>query len=662
MSWDKLAAKLRKYVITLLIVGIAVVAHLAMGHFFGVAAPFVTLYPAIILVVLIGGLSQALLAILLGAVSAALFFLNLSNPGLLLTLFIYCFSGLLLTVIAYRLEKIRTERARQESEEHFRNLYEKRTKQLEEQALLSERERDRLLTLVNSMNDGVWFTDTEGHILLTNSVAQSQAREVGLDPSELSKSLPATLLSQVEMFAPNGKPLNTAPLMRVYEGESFREIETVVRNKKTGEAFYRRISGNPIMSRRENKVEAAIIVVRDITAEKRAEEQNARLEEQLQQSQKLEAIGTLAGGIAHDFNNMLAVIIGNAELALDDLESNNGAARNIDRIIEASKRARDLVKQILAFSRKTSQARNSLHLTPLIKETYKLLRGTLPSTIRIDVNIQTESDTVLANPSQMQQVLMNLVTNAAYAMRGKGGLLTIGLSVITVAESGPKPDPEMSPGTYVKLSVSDTGIGVTQQVRQRIFEPFFTTKPPGEGTGMGLAVIYGIARTHEGAITVESEPGRGSTFTFFLPQVSVERAEKQEDENDTPPGTERILLVDDEPSVVEAASQTLRRLGYSVTTAQNGPQALKLFLDEPRRFDLIITDQTMPDLTGIDMARSMLEVRKDLPIILFTGYSETVSPEAAKAAGIREFVLKPVDKREVAKTVRRVLDNTGRSN
>ena len=368
----------------------------------------------------------------------------------------------------------------------------------------------------------------------------------------------------------------------------------------------------------------------------------------------MEAIGIFVGGIVHDFNNMLAVIIGNAELAEDDVDEHG--RHNIKQILKASKRARDLVKQILTYSRKAGTGKNAIELTPLVKETSKLFRGTLPSTIRIDLKAQTEQDTILADQGQIQQVMMNLATNAAYAMRDKGGVLTIGLTNVSVTEDN-KPALDLEPGKYVKLRIRDTGTGMTKEIMERIFDPFFTTKEAGEGTGMGLAVVYGIVKSHNGGVTVESRPGKGTTFNVFFPCVAAHATEQQEEkEGVAPRGKEHILVVDDEESLVEAVSNILERLGYRVTTALNPSQAWKIFEKDPHSFDLVITDQTMPGLTGIELAKRMLSARKDLPIILFTGYSETVSPEKAKSVGISEFVMKPVVKREVAETVRRVLD------
>ncbi|HME42250.1 MAG TPA: PAS domain S-box protein [Syntrophorhabdales bacterium] len=431
------------------------------------------------------------------------------------------------------------------------------------------------------------------------------------------------------------------------------------------------------------------IVARDITARKRVEEalkkahdelelrvqertaelsqayekleaemaERTKIEEKLLQAQKMEAIGTLAGGIAHDFNNILAGMIGFSELAVDEIPANSKARRHLKKVLEAGLRARKLVKQILAFSRKSGVEQKQLSLAPLVHETHALLRASLPATIQMPLAITTSDDDVLADPTQIQQVLMNLATNAAYAMRDEGGQLTIGVSSVTFSPGDPLPDPDMEAGAYVKLTVKDTGTGMTEEVRQRIFDPFFTTKEREKGTGMGLAVVYGIVKSHGGAITVQSEAGQGSTFEVFLPQA--QKAEVNGEEETTsalPTGTERILFVDDEEMLVEMGQTMLQNLDYHVVVAQHPTEAWNLFLEDPSRFDLVITDQTMPDMTGVTLARKMLRVRKEMPIILCTGCSEAVSPETAKDVGIRQLLMKPLVKQELAQAIRRVLD------
>jgi PAS domain S-box-containing protein len=390
---------------------------------------------------------------------------------------------------------------------------------------------------------------------------------------------------------------------------------------------------------------------RDIT-------EQLKLEAQLRQTQKMEAIGTLAGGIAHDLNNILAAIIGFTELVIDDVSDNADVQHKMEQVLKAGFRGRDLVRQVLAFSRKTEGERKEISLTSLVKETQALLRAALPSTIAMDLAITTTDDYVRADLTQLQQVLMNLATNAAYAMREDGGLLTIGISSVTFSERNLLPDSEMEPGTYVKLAVKDTGTGMTDEVRRRIFEPFFTTKQQGQGTGMGLAVVYGLVKSHGGAVTVQSEIGQGSVFEVFLPQAQKPEAKTEQTPTSVlPSGTERILFVDDEELIVETARRVLAGLGYRVTTAQQGSEAWDLFVEDPFRFDLVITDQTMPAVTGVMLAQKMLEVRKNIPIILCTGHSDSVSADKAKDAGIRAFVMKPVTRKELAETIRGVLDS-----
>jgi len=422
----------------------------------------------------------------------------------------------------------------------------------------------------------------------------------------------------------------------------------LVRKRKDGSVYDIEETISPVKDR-SGVVVNYVFVGRDVT-------EQIRLEEQLRHALKMEAVGTLAGGIAHDFNNMLSVIILNAELARDDV---HGRPRiNIEEIISASQRAADLVKQILTFSRKSDHEKNALNLTPLVKETYKLLRSTLPVTIEMRLEMKAASDTIMGDPSEVQQVLMNLATNAYHAMLEKGGRLLISLSDRTFETRQTLPHASMEPGRYVVLSVTDTGCGISEEVKTRIFEPFFTTKKPGQGTGLGLAVVYGIVQSHGAAVTVDSAVGRGSTFTVFFPALEDIAEAGSQKRGIMPMGSERLLVVDDEPSVVKATAETLQRLGYKVTTATSGAEAWKLFRFAPEGFDLIITDAVMPEMTGMTLAQRILEVRPDVPIILFTGFSENLSSEDVKAAGIREFLLKPFPKHQLAETVRRVLVGT----
>jgi PAS domain S-box-containing protein len=381
-----------------------------------------------------------------------------------------------------------------------------------------------------------------------------------------------------------------------------------------------------------------------------------RLEDQLRQAQKMEAIGTLAGGIAHDFNNILAAILGFTEMAAEDVADRPEVGRSLQNVLKSAMRARDLVKQILAFSRKTSHDRTPLLLTPLIKETVQLLRATIPTSIEIKLALTSNADTVLASPIEVQQILMNLATNASLAMQDKGGTLEIGLTEIEFAPDLPIFAPDITPGEYLQLTVKDTGIGMSPDVVKRVFEPFFTTREVGKGTGMGLAVVYGIVKDLQGTITVESEPGVGSGFRVLLPKAKTRAEEKPAANVQLRGGKERILFVDDETMLLEWGQTVLERLGYRVSSAADGTEALKTFSSDPSQFDLVITDQAMPGITGVQLAKGFLKIRPDIPILLCTGHSDTVSSETAKEAGIKEYLIKPLTKQELAQTVRRALD------
>jgi len=390
-----------------------------------------------------------------------------------------------------------------------------------------------------------------------------------------------------------------------------------------------------------------ISIHRDITRE-------AQLERELQQAQKMEAIGQLAGGIAHDFNNILGVIMGFAELSLFKIGENNPVRGNLEQVLKAAHRASDVVKQILAFSRHGEQKRKPVQIAPIVREVLSLLRASLPSNIRIERNlaIGPEKGTVLANPTQIHQVLMNLSTNAAHAMRAEGGVLSVRISEI---EDAP-PDsmlPDLNPGPHVYISVSDTGTGMNAAVMERIFDPYFTTKEPGEGTGLGLSVVQGIVRSHNGKITVNSELGKGTTFHIFLPEVvDPVPAESENAGKSLLTGREHILFVDDEEDLAALGNEMLESLGYQVTTMTSSREALETFRAAPHKFDLVVTDMTMPQLTGRSLARQLIAIRADLPIVLCTGFSDQIDAAQAKAEGISDFIMKPYVFETLAKSIR----------
>ncbi|MEE4357510.1 MAG: response regulator [Desulfococcaceae bacterium] len=388
-------------------------------------------------------------------------------------------------------------------------------------------------------------------------------------------------------------------------------------------------------------------------------EEHQRAEARFRHAQKMEALGTLAGGIAHDFNNILFPIIGYTELMMDDVPENGPMHRNLEQILKAAFRAKELVSQILAFGRRGETEKSLLNIRLVVKEALKLLQATLPATIAIQQKIQKDCGSVLGNPTQIHQVMMNLCTNAYHAMREKGGVLSVEMDECEMDEGKNCLLPGMTPGNYVRIRVSDTGQGMDEDIREQIFDPYFTTKEPGEGTGLGLSVVHGIVKSHQGHISVQSRIGEGSVFEIYLPVVEkyAGRAPAESAEN-IPGGTENILLVDDEYQIVQMEKQMLQRMGYRVRGMTDSTAALELFRKKPDDFDLVITDMTMPGITGIQLAREILRIRPDIPLILCTGFSETISGEQARAKGIREYIMKPVLKREMAKTIRRVLDTS----
>ncbi len=396
-------------------------------------------------------------------------------------------------------------------------------------------------------------------------------------------------------------------------------------------------------------------LVWDITEPKRAEEEREMLEAQLRISQKVEAIGTLAGGIAHDFNNILQPIIGYTEMELNELSPSNPVRKSLEQVLKASLRAKELIRQIMAISRSTQeQHRIPTDISSIIKEALTLLRSTLPTSIEMRQKIR--KGVALADSTQIHQVLMNICTNAAHAMNDKG-ILEVRLSTVDLSESDLAGQAifDLKPGPHLKLTVSDTGCGMDAKTRERIFDPYFTTKEVGKGSGLGLAVINGIVKRHEGAITVQSQPEKGTMFTIYIPSLDV-RPETTVRVNDLPlRGSERILLVDDEPTLMEMGTSLLERLGYKVTSQTDSVKALEIFRSSPDKFDLVITDYTMPKLTGLDFAREVLRVRPDMPIMLCTGFSEKITPDSVKELGLG-FLMKPYGMRQMSEAIRKILD------
>ncbi len=459
-------------------------------------------------------------------------------------------------------------------------------------------------------------------------------------------SLVERLGKKMDVFVPDGEWDKTKMMVdKVLAGKRFSGIETC-RYNKNGDlipvsisgAVYKDQAGNPIGS---------IINLRNISKQK-------KMEAQLQRAQKMEAIGTLAGGIAHDFNNILTAILGYSELALSELPS-KGSIRNKLKAIHASgERARDLVTQILAFSRIDEQARSPVQIYQILKDALKLLRPAIPTTIDIQTKITSKCH-ILGDPSRIHQIIMNLCTNAYQAMLKTGGTLRILLSKVKL-KGKTAALAQVPAGTYGKLVISDTGVGISPENIDRVFDPYFTTKEKGKGTGLGLAVVHGIVKSHGGAILVESQMGKGTRFEVYLPlTLNRNHIEKQ---TDAPilGGKERILLVDDEHFILEIEKEMLKKQGYVITAKDDVLEAMALFAEKPEAFDLVITDMTMPKMTGDKFAGELSKIRSDIPIILCTGFSELISEEKAASLGIKGFLMKPVTMKHLSDMIRKVLD------
>jgi PAS domain S-box-containing protein len=404
-----------------------------------------------------------------------------------------------------------------------------------------------------------------------------------------------------------------------------------------------------------NRQRCLLVMIRDITDQSAQAALRARLEKQLAQAQKMEAVGTLAGGIAHDFNNILSAIIGYAELTRIEAAPDSTLYENLNQIHSAGQRARDLIRQILAFSRRDETEITSVQVSAVIKEALKFLRASIPTTIEIRSEIASEAHT-RANAIQLQQIVMNLGTNAAHAMRNKGGILEVTLADVDVDATSADEAIDLPPGAYLCLTVSDNGCGMPPEVLQRLFDPYFTTKPEGEGSGLGMAVVHGIVSRYQGAVKVSSEEGKGTTVAVYLARQEERHAARDEKPLMLPSGTETVLVVDDESPLVTIEAKMLTRLGYRVTTCESSLQALEIIRRQPGAFAAVVTDMSMPKMNGAELARAILSIRPNMPIVLCTGYSAGLTREKALAWGVRDVLMKPIGMQALAVSIRQAID------
>ena len=487
----------------------------------------------------------------------------------------------------------------------------------------------RLALAIDHSSDMIVLIDTEGQITYVNPAFEkitgySRSEALGHDAGFLQSERHDSVYYQELWEAISGG--------RTWAGR-FTNL------RKDGSIFTEEATISPVLSE-SGEIISFVAVKRDIT-------EQLDLEQQLQQAQKMEAIGTLAGGISHDFNNILFPILGFAEMMIDSLPEEGFLRDSAQEILKAAQRAKELVRQILTFARQNPQEKKPVRVALIAKEALKLLRASLPSTIDIRRNITADSSVVMADATQVHQILMNLCTNAYHAMEDTGGELTVSLEEVRSADSE----------NHLRLMVGDTGVGMAPEVMEKIFDPYFTTKEPGRGTGMGLSVVHGIVNSYGGQITVESIPGKGTIFSVFLPLLKVGgESFPNPEEPAAPGGDERILLVDDEPQVVKMATQMLTRLGYRVTPANDSHAALEMFRDAPDAFDLLITDLTMPRMTGDRLARHVKEIRPALPVILFSGLGKSAAVGKFDMERVNAVLSKPVVKKDLARAIRQALD------
>jgi PAS domain S-box-containing protein len=506
-----------------------------------------------------------------------------------------------------------------------------------EDAMRFSEERYRLL--VENSSDLVAEVTLDGRFLYVSPTFKTR---LGYEASELIHS---GVFAHVH---PDDVPATVMSLMVTEASEVFRFqhkdgtwrwLETYGRDYKTADGE-----------------ERGVIIARDITDRREGDEARASLEAQLRQAQKMEAIGTLAGGIAHDFNNILAAMLAYTELARMDVEENTQVHEHLDQVIKSGDRARNLVRQILAFSRKQANERHVIRLQTIVREVLKMVRSTLPATIEIVQDIGPDAETVLADPTQIHQIVLNLCTNAAHAMHDRRGVLEVNLRPVQVTPALAKELPELQPGPHVLLAVRDNGHGMTRATIKRIFEPFFTTKLPGEGTGLGLAVVHGIIKDHDGAVSVSSKPGVGTLFEIYFPVHQLDTEMLRIETASIRPGHgQRVLFIDDEAAICSSVEKLLKRLNFEVSAVSDPEQALSLFELDPHAFDVVISDLSMPGMTGIDLAARLIQLRPQVPIILVTGFSGTLTPEAIRELGIRELVQKPVSPAGLAAAIHRAM-------
>ena len=531
----------------------------------------------------------------------------------------------------------KAEDALRQQKERLASLVTKKTQKLSESQAVYQ-------ALVESYADHIFMLSPEGVYLSSNTRAEQFGIKDGkhlvgrhvrdVYPSELADYY----LSQVNDVVSNGRQIEFEHSLQHAEG-SLRYHQDTLYPIYKGDGALWGIGG----------------ICRDITEQKAWDEEKERLQRQLQQAQKMEAIGTLAGGIAHDFNNILSAVLGFTDLALAEVHKESHLHEDLCEVRAAGNRAKDLVNQILTISRHEPKEVKPIQVAPLVKEALKMLRSTIPTSIEIREKIGSEPLIVQADPTQLHQVVVNLATNAKQAMPEQEGIMQVCLDAASFAARDETPHPDLKPGRYARLTITDTGCGIPKDHVHKIFEPYFTTKEKGTGTGLGLSVVHGIVTSYKGHIEVRSEPAQGTTFQVYLPLLKkVSEESEARTTQPLPTGTEHILCVDDEPAVLKMLIKSLQSLGYTVTSRNSSQEALETFRSSPEAFDLMITDMTMPHMTGDKLAAAIKDVRADIPVILCTGFSEKINAQSDPLQ-VDTWLMKPVDQEDMARAIRRVL-------
>jgi signal transduction histidine kinase/DNA-binding response OmpR family regulator len=518
------------------------------------------------------------------------------------------------------------------------------------------RESERFLRLtLDALSSHIAIIDATGEILAVNKAWREFSNTKGghvlrccenTNYFDLCKSIE----SDSSLEASCAQALSDGIQAVLNKEEDTFEMEYAIQTNGERMWFHGRVTLFPGGGQRR-----VVVTHENITDRKRAEKEKIRLAAQLRHAYKMEAIGTLAGGIAHDFNNILSSVLGYVELSLMDIETDNQLESNLQEVYRAGMRAKELVRQILTFARKEEEHIQPIQISAIAKEATKLIRSIIPTSIDVRLKVESQSF-AMAEPTQIHQIFMNLFTNAAQAMENDGGILTITITEETLGSSFNSMHPVFTPGKFLKIIVSDTGTGIAAHKLDRIFDPYYTTKGRGEGTGLGLSVVHGIVQSHHGEINVDSKIGRGTTFTIYLPLSPQKAGTSLKRLRTIPMGSERILFVDDEVSIADMSRQRLSLLGYKVTTVNSGRQALEHLSQAPDDYDVVITDMTMPRMSGDQLAIAAKKMRPDSPIIRCTGYSKKISKERARAIGINAFLMKPVALSDMAETIRAVLE------